>query len=84
MSIVRIILAFAASHGWLIHHLDIHNAFLQGDRDEDVYMQLPQGFSNPGLTPLVCKLKTSLYDLKQSFRQWNLKLTNTFLPHDYK
>ena len=46
-------------------------AFLKGDLDEEIFMELPQGFvSNK---KLVCKLKKSLYGLKQSPRCWNTK-----------
>nr|XP_016439408.1 PREDICTED: uncharacterized mitochondrial protein AtMg00810-like [Nicotiana tabacum] len=45
MVIVRTIIALAAHHGWLIYQMDVHNAFLQGDLLEEVYMTIPLGFS---------------------------------------
>ncbi|KAL0356153.1 UNVERIFIED_CONTAM: Retrovirus-related Pol polyprotein from transposon RE1 [Sesamum radiatum] len=85
---VRILLAVASSSAWPIHQIDINNAFLHGTLDEDIYMHAPDGYSV--LPGQVCKLRRSLYGLKQASRQWNLELTHKLLdfgfvqsPHDY-
>ena len=59
--------------------MDISSAFLNGDLDEEIYMSQPEGFAVPGKEHLVCRLKKSLYGLKQSPRQWYQKLNKTFM-----
>lgn len=63
--------------------MDVHIAFLQGKLDEKVYMNVLEGFDNQGEKNLVCILCKSLYGLKHTSRQWNVKLCNTFTKASY-
>jgi hypothetical protein len=53
--------------------MDVKTAFLNGHLLEDVYMVQPEGFIDPKYPSKVCKLKRSIYGLKQASRSWNLR-----------
>ena len=70
-SSIRALLAFAVQNNMLIHQMDVVTAFLNGELSEEIYMQQPDGYAIRGQEHLVCKLRKSLYGLKQSPRCWN-------------
>jgi hypothetical protein len=58
--------------------MDVKTTFLHGDLEEEIYMKQPKGFVVKGKKELVCKLKKSLYGLKQSPRMWYQKFDNLY------
>ena len=64
MTSVRLFLAMAAIHHWPLHQLDIKNAFLHGELQEEVYMDQPPGFTTRDGSGLVYQLRHALYGLK--------------------
>eukprot|EP00253_Pinus_taeda_P036539 PITA_36539 len=58
--------------------MDVKTTFLHGDLEEEIYMKKTEGFAVNGKKKLVCKLKKSLYGLKQSQRMWYHKF-DTFI-----
>jgi hypothetical protein len=71
---IRCILALVALEDMEIHQMDVKTAFFNGELEEEIYMEQPQGFVHQGGEHLVCKLHKSLYGLKQFPRAWNQKL----------
>ena len=65
---VRIILSIAAIEDLDIQQMDVKTAFLNGILEEEIYMEQPEGYIESGKKNHVCKLKKSLYGLKQSPR----------------
>ena len=70
---IRAILSLVAFFDFELYQMDVKTAFLNGDLEEDVYMEQPEGFISKGDENKVCKLEKSIYGLKQASRQWNLK-----------
>jgi hypothetical protein len=64
------VLALVAHYNMALEQMDMKTAFLHGDLEEQIYMEQPKGYSQPGHEHLVYKLKKSLYGLKHSPRQW--------------
>ncbi|XP_066377442.1 uncharacterized mitochondrial protein AtMg00810-like [Miscanthus floridulus] len=70
--------------GWPLHQLDVKNAFLHGDLKEEVYMEVPPGYSKPEMVGKVCRLKKSLFGLKQSPRAWFDRFRRALCAMGYK
>nr|GEV83395.1 retrotransposon protein, putative, Ty1-copia subclass [Tanacetum cinerariifolium] len=73
---IRILIAIAAYYEYEICKMDVKTAFLNEYINEEVYMEQPEGFVNPKYPNWVCKLKRSIYGLKQASRQWNKQFDN--------
>ena len=82
-SSIRILLALIAQFDLELIQLDVKTAFLHGDLEEEIYMLQPVGFRVVEQQHLVCRLKKSLYGLKQSPRQWYKKFDHFMVEHMY-
>ncbi|KAG8504080.1 hypothetical protein CXB51_002404 [Gossypium anomalum] len=78
---IRFILSVAVSKGWRLHQVDVNNTFLNGDLTDEVFMQQPPGYVQPGPNGehLVCRLTKALYGLRQAPRAWFDKLKGFLL-----
>ncbi|WJZ96545.1 hypothetical protein VitviT2T_015220 [Vitis vinifera] len=75
LNTVHVLLSLAANLDWSLHQLDVKNAFLNGDLEEEVYMDIPAGLETTSNFNKVCRLRKSLYGLKQSPRAWFERFT---------
>jgi hypothetical protein len=66
LTTIGALLSLAASYGLIVHQMDIKTAFLNGELDEKIYIDQPDGFIAEGQEGKVCKLLKSLYSLKQA------------------
>jgi len=71
---IRCILAMTAANGWELHQMDVKTAFLNGDLDEEIYMEQPDVNVDPTYPDKVCRLLQALYGLKQAPKMWYAKL----------
>ncbi|KAH9310625.1 hypothetical protein KI387_025660, partial [Taxus chinensis] len=69
--------------GWKVHQMDIKNAFLNGDLQEKVYMIQPKGYVVPGQEAKVCRLRKSLYGLKQEPQAWYINIDEHLIQHGF-
>ncbi|GJX22789.1 zinc finger, CCHC-type containing protein [Tanacetum coccineum] len=83
ISVIRLLIALASIHSLIIHQMDMKTAFLNGELEEEVYINQPMGFILPGNENKVCKLVKSLYGLKQAPKQWHQKFDEVVLSNGY-
>ena len=77
LTTIRALLFLAASYGLIVHQMDVKKAFLNGELDEEIYMDQPDGFVVKGQESKVCRLLKSLYGPKQTPNQWHEKFDRT-------
>ena len=82
MTTIRLFLDIAAKEYQEVHQMDVHNTFLHGDLQEEMYIKLPPGFRDKGETR-VCQLQKSLYGLKQASRCWFVKLAHALRAYGF-
>jgi hypothetical protein len=77
LTTIRVLLSLAASHGLLVHQMDVKTTFLNGELEEEIYMDQLEGFVGKDQERIVCKQVKSLYGLKQAPKQWHDKFNRT-------
>jgi hypothetical protein len=80
----RIIMPLVAHYDLELHQMDVKKAFLNGDLEENIYMAQPKGFVVKGKESMGCRLKKSIYGLKQASRQWYLNFNRTIRNFGFK
>ncbi|GKD98518.1 putative RNA-directed DNA polymerase [Tanacetum coccineum] len=81
---IRMIIAIVALRNLEIHQMDVKTVFLNGDLEEEIYINQPKGFIDPGQEGKVYRLVKSLYGLKQAPKQWHQKFDHTMLESGFK
>ena len=80
---IRLILALVTCLDVKLHQMDVKTGFLNGELDEEIYMDQPTGFVKEGHEHKVCKLLKSIYGLKQSSRQWYIRFHEVVLSNGF-
>ncbi|KZV52170.1 hypothetical protein F511_07125 [Dorcoceras hygrometricum] len=80
----RTIMALVAHFDMELHQMDVKTTFLNGDIDETIYMVQPENFVLGDPKNMVCKLKKSIYGLKQASRQWYHKFHEIILSFGFE
>jgi hypothetical protein len=77
------LLSLVSSHGLLVHQMDVKTTFLNGELDDEIYIEQPIGFAANGQEGMVCKLLKYLYRLKQAPKQWYKKFDKNLTSVDF-
>ena len=80
---IRMLIPIVALHNLEIHQMDVKTAFLNGDLNEEIYMDQPEGFISLGQEKKVCRLVKSLYGLKQAPKQWHEKFIKVMMSNGF-
>jgi len=83
LTTIRTLIVVAASYGLIIHQMDVKTAFLNGELDEEIYMDQLEGFIVDGQENKVCRLLKSLYGLKQAPKQWHEKFDSNLIANGF-
>jgi hypothetical protein len=84
MATVRAVIAMVASRGWLLHQMDVKNAFLHGELQKEVYLDQPPRYEDMSHPNYVCRLRKALYGLKQAPRAWHDKIVEYFVTIGFR
>jgi hypothetical protein len=81
---IQSIIALASSMGWKLHHMDVNTSFLNGEIEEEVYIEQSEGFIIHNEKSHVCRLKKDLYVLKQAPRAWYERMDGFLMSLGFK
>ncbi|KAL4011886.1 hypothetical protein IC575_028950 [Cucumis melo] len=81
---MRILLSIATFYDYEIWQMDVKTAFLNGNLEENIYMVQQEGFIQKGQEQNVCKLKKSIYELKQASRSLNIRYDTTIKSYGFE
>ena len=84
MEAITMILAYACSKYIIVYQMDVKSTFLNGELEEEVYIEQPEGFQLSENEDYVCRLKRALYGLKQAPRAWYSKLDRYLQQQNFK
>jgi hypothetical protein len=79
LATIHVLLSLAASHGLLVHQMDVKAALLNGELEEEIYMTQSYGFVVKGQEDKVCKLMKYVYGLNQAHKQCHEKFDVTLI-----
>ena len=80
---LSILLALVAENDWELHSMDVKTAFLNGELEEEVYMEWPEGVHEIAKPGYACCFVKAIYGLRQSPRVWYQKIHTFFSEHDF-
>jgi Reverse transcriptase (RNA-dependent DNA polymerase) len=80
----RIIMTLVAHFVLELHQMDVKTVFLNGDIDECIYMSQLPNYESDDSKQMVCKLKKSIYGLKQVYRQWYFKFHQVIISFGFE
>ncbi|KAL8110256.1 hypothetical protein AgCh_026105 [Apium graveolens] len=80
---IKIFLAYAAHKKFKVFQMDVKSAFLNGELEEEVYVEQPPGFVDPKFPNHVYRLDKALYGLKQALRAWYETLAQFLLENGF-
>jgi hypothetical protein len=81
---ITMFLAYSCHKNFKVYQMDVKSTFLNGDIEEEVYMEQPEGFSLTDNPNYVCRLKKDLYGLKHEPRAWYYSLDKFLQDKGFK
>jgi hypothetical protein len=81
---IRMIISLAASMGWRLHQMDVNTTFLNGEIEEEVYIEQPYVFVIHEKESHVYRLKKAMYGLKQAPRAWYVRIDGHMMSLGFK